>query len=48
MALNTLFSNMHMNNYDFNIDVDELTEDDPKAEHPDCNVKLRSHQLTIL
>lgn len=34
---------------DFDIDVDELDENSPKAEHPDdVGIKLKDHQLTII
>ena len=50
MALrDTLFSNLYSPvNSDFNIDVDELSEEHPRAEQPNCKITLRSHQLTLL
>lgn len=34
--------------FDFNIDVDEIKDTDPKAPHPTCNVTLKPHQLSLL
>ncbi len=36
------------NNYEFNIDVDEVTELDPKYINPECNIVFKSHQLSLL
>jgi hypothetical protein len=49
MSLSLNSTGLINNGLDYNIDVDELTEDDPKAEQPE-NIKivLKSHQLTLL
>jgi len=36
------------NNQQFNLDIDEITENDPKADQPNSNIKLYSHQLSLL
>jgi hypothetical protein len=36
------------NTGEFNVDVDEITEDDTKAVQPNCAIKLRPHQLSLL
>lgn len=48
MAQILLSSSHASNNFDFNIDVDEITENDPRAENPICNIRLKPHQLTLL
>lgn len=45
---NTLF-NIHSQINEFNIDIDELTEHDLKAQQPkNINITLKQHQLTLL
>ena len=36
------------NNYDFDITINEITEDDVKSPNPDCNILLKPHQLSLL
>jgi SNF2 family DNA or RNA helicase len=51
MSAYNLFSNFShfTQNHEFNIVIDELTEDHPKAEQPqNVNLALKTHQLTLL
>lgn len=46
-----IFANHRVNAYEdlFDLDLDDLTDESPKANHPDSiNIKLKEHQLTIL
>lgn len=41
--------NSFTNHHEFNIEIDELSDTDPRASHPDgINVTLKPHQLTLL
>ncbi len=49
--MNNLFSNSYYqknSHIDFDINVDELNENNKYAEHPDCKIQLKPHQLTLL
>lgn len=46
-----IISNVRVNAHEdtFNIDVDDLTEESPKEDHPEgIGIRLKSHQLTLL
>lgn len=44
----THFTQYSENTYDFNINIDEISELDPKSENPECNIQLHSHQQSLL
>ena len=47
--INNLFPNFYISgNQEFDINVDEINENDMKALHPKCNISLRPHQLSLL
>lgn len=49
--MNNLFSNSYYqknSHIDFDIVLDELNENSKYAEHPDCKIQLKPHQLTLL
>jgi hypothetical protein len=47
--ITNLFPNFYLSgNHDFDITVDEITENNIKAPHPKCNINLKPHQLSLL
>lgn len=47
--MSNLFPNLYISgNQEFDINVDEINENDQKAIHPICNITLRPHQLSLL
>jgi SNF2 family DNA or RNA helicase len=47
--INNIFPNFYISgNQEFDINVDEINENSPKANHPICNIILKPHQLSLI